>query len=134
MPGADATSESASAAWAVAARASIRRSIEVETAIDRDYATLASRVLALADRRVKRADVRGLTRLRDGVLDEDARLGGKRPQQLDALLATLNQKLDAGAAAAARARSVGAAGGNVPSLPPRDWRVGRRAPARREAA
>jgi hypothetical protein len=54
-------------------------------------------VLAQAERRVKRADVRGLTRLRDRVLDEDARLGGKRPQQLDALLATVNQKLDAAA-------------------------------------
>jgi hypothetical protein len=90
-----ADAESASAAWAVAARERIKKSIEVETAIDRDYATLASRVLTQADRRVKRADVRGLTRLRDRVLDEDARLGGKRPQQLDALLATLNQKLDA---------------------------------------
>jgi hypothetical protein len=90
-----AAAESASAAWAVAARASIRKSIEAEVAIDRDYATLASRVLAQADRRVKRADVRGLTRLRDRVLDEDARLGGKRPQQLDALLATLNLRLDA---------------------------------------
>jgi hypothetical protein len=90
-----ADAESASAAWAVAARERIRRSIELETAIDRDYATLSSRVLAQAERRVKRADVRGLTRLRDRVLDEDARLGGKRPQQLDALLATLNQKLDA---------------------------------------
>jgi hypothetical protein len=88
-------SESAGAAWAVAARESIKRSIEAEVAIDRDYATLASRVLTMADRRVKRADVRGLTRLRDRVLDEDARLGGKRPQQLDALLATLNQRLDA---------------------------------------
>ena len=87
--------ESGSAAWAVAARASIRKSIEAETAIDRDYASLATRILTVADRRVKRADVRGLTRLRDRVLDEDARLGGKRPQQLDALLATLNQKLDA---------------------------------------
>ena len=79
----------------MAARASIRKSIETETAIDRDYASLATRILTVADRRVKRADVRGLTRLRDRVLDEDARLGGKRPQQLDALLATLNQKLDA---------------------------------------
>lgn len=90
-----ADAESASAAWAVAARERIRKSIEVETAIDRDYATLASRVLAQADRRVKRADVRGLTRLRDRVMDDDARLGRKRPQQLDALLATLTQKLDA---------------------------------------
>ena len=79
----------------MAARERIRRSIEAETAIDRDYATLSSRVLAQAERRVKRADVRGLTRLRDRVLDEDVRLGGKRPQQLDALLATLNQRLDA---------------------------------------
>jgi hypothetical protein len=93
--GAAADAESASAAWAVAARARIRKSIEAEVAIDRNYATLANRVLAQADRRVKRADVRGLTRLRDQVLDEDARLGGKRPQQLDALLATLNQRLDA---------------------------------------
>ena len=81
--------------WAVAARARIRQSIEAEAAIDRDYATLASRVLARAERRVRRADVRGLTRLRDDVLKQDARLGGKRPQQLDALLATLDQRLDA---------------------------------------
>lgn len=87
--------ESASAPWALTAREQIRKSIEAETAIDRDYASLASRVLTQADRRVKRADVRGLTRLRDQVLDADARLGGKRPQQLDALMATLNQRLDA---------------------------------------
>jgi hypothetical protein len=90
-----ADAESASGTWAVAARERIRLSIEAEAAIDRSYATLASRVLAQAERRVKRADVRGLTRLRDHVLDEDARLGGKRPQELDALLATLNQRLDA---------------------------------------
>jgi hypothetical protein len=83
------------AVWAVAARERIRRSIEVEAATDRAYAALASRVLARADGRVKRADVRGLTRLRDHVLDQDARLGGKRPQQLDALLATLDRRLDA---------------------------------------
>jgi hypothetical protein len=93
--GAAAAAESGGAAWAIAARERIRRSIEVEAATDREYATLASRVLARADRRAKRADVRGLTRLRDHVLDQDTRLGGKRPQQLDALLATLNQKLDA---------------------------------------
>jgi hypothetical protein len=93
--GSAADAEAGGAAWAVAARASIRRSIEAEAATDRAYATLASRVLARADRRMKRADVRGLTRLRDQVLDRDARLGGKRPQQLDALLATLNQRLDA---------------------------------------
>jgi hypothetical protein len=87
--------ESASAPWALTAREQIRKSIETETAIDRDYASLASRVLVRADRRVRRADVRGLTRLRDEVLDADARLGGKRPQQLDALMATLNQRLDA---------------------------------------
>jgi hypothetical protein len=87
--------EAGGAEWAIAARASIRRSIEAEAAIDRDYAALASRVLARADRRMRRADVRGLTRLRDEVLKRDARLGGKRPQQLDALLETLNQRLDA---------------------------------------
>jgi hypothetical protein len=87
--------EAGGAEWAIAARASIRRSIEAEAAIDRDYAALASRVLARADRRMRRADVRGLTRLRDDVLKRDARLGGKRPQQLDALLETLNQRLDA---------------------------------------
>jgi hypothetical protein len=85
----------AGAEWATAARASIRRSIEVEADIDRGYATLASRVLARADRRVRRADVRGLTRLRDDVLKQDARMGGKRPEQLNALLETLNQRLDA---------------------------------------
>jgi hypothetical protein len=93
--GAVAGAEAGSAAWATAARERIRQSIEAEAATDRAYATLATRVLARADGRMKRADVRGLTRLRDHVLDQDVRLGGKRPQQLDALLATLDQRLDA---------------------------------------
>jgi hypothetical protein len=91
----DAHASSRLETWAISARRRIRETLELETATDRAYALLATRTLALADRRVRHADVRGLAKLRTDVLARNARLGGKRPQQLDALLATLDRRLEA---------------------------------------
>lgn len=51
--------------------------------------------LTASQQRAARADVRGLTRLRAKALARDERLGRRRPEQMQSLLATLEQRLDA---------------------------------------
>jgi hypothetical protein len=82
-------------AWAAPMRGRLRSEIEKETRADRAYADLVSTALASLQQRAARADVKGLTALRDKLLARDERLGRKRPEQMQALLATLDQRLDA---------------------------------------
>jgi hypothetical protein len=81
-------------AWAAPMRGRLRTEIEKETRTDRAYAELASTALSASQQRAARADVKGLTALRDRMLARDERLGRKRPEQMQALLATLDQRLD----------------------------------------
>lgn len=81
--------------WAETARARMRDTIETEVRADRAYASLTSRVLRLSESRSKRADVRGLAKLREEVVRRDARLGHARPEEIGSLLATLDRRLDA---------------------------------------
>jgi hypothetical protein len=83
------------AAWAGKARASMRATIEGELATDKIYASLTNEVVVIADKKARNADVRGLTKLRAETVSRDAKLGRRRPEQLQALLATLDQRLDA---------------------------------------
>jgi hypothetical protein len=73
----------------VAAR--LREEREVEIA----YARLASTAGAVASRRAAQADVRSVERLIARVRHDDARLGQKRPARVAALLAALQDRLDA---------------------------------------
>jgi hypothetical protein len=94
---ASAAMESASApkAWVGSMRGRLRGEIEKEVRTDRAYAELATRLLGASRQQAARADVKGLTALREKATARDARLGRKRPEQMQALLATLDQRLDA---------------------------------------
>ncbi len=81
-------------AWASPLRTRVNESIAAEQRIDRDYASLSRDTLRVADRQAKAADVRGVERLLSRVMQEDQRLGTRRPQQVAALLASLDAKLD----------------------------------------
>jgi hypothetical protein len=52
-------------------------------------------MLPIADRRARLGDVRGLERLMTRIHQRDAALGGKRPESLGALIAAVEEKLDA---------------------------------------
>jgi len=69
--------------------------IAEEQRIDELYARLRTAVLADAAGYASRADVRGLEQLRQKVRDEDAKLGGKRRDDLAGVIATLESHLDA---------------------------------------
>jgi hypothetical protein len=90
-----APAETAGGTWASAARVRIRATLEGEARLDRAYAAMTSAAIGQADRKARDADVRALTKIRAAVLSRDAKLGRQRPEQLDALLATLDQRLDA---------------------------------------
>ena len=81
--------------WVLAKRAEVEAAISVELRIDQSYRSMTGSVLKLADRRAKAADVRGVERLLAYVLQQDAQLGGKRPEAVTALVAAVEEKLDA---------------------------------------
>jgi hypothetical protein len=81
--------------WATAARVEAETAIRVEKRIDRSYQSLTSRLVALANRRARLADVRGLERLLRSIPQRDATLGVKRPEAVTALVAAIEEKLDA---------------------------------------
>ncbi|NUR54540.1 MAG: hypothetical protein HOQ29_08840 [Acidobacteria bacterium] len=83
------------APWVGSLRARTSGLIAAEERTDRDYASLTRDTLRNADRRTRQADVRGVERLITRALDEDRRLGNRRPQEVASLLASLDAKLDA---------------------------------------
>lgn len=82
-------------AWAASMKAKVDAALSVEERIDKDYASLTARFVGAADRYAQAANVRGVERLQQRVLAEDDRLGRHRPQEMAALLASLDAKLDA---------------------------------------
>lgn len=88
------------ASWATRVRAAALGTISSDRAVDAAYRKLAVTMLDRAAARARAADVRGLERLRADTLKADARLGGKRPAQVRALLAAI----DAGAESTRRLR------------------------------
>ncbi|PYR88871.1 MAG: hypothetical protein DMF84_26380 [Acidobacteria bacterium] len=82
------------ATWSGSLRARVSAAIAGEERTDRDYATLSRDVLRTADRRARDADVRGVARLLSRVLQDDQRLGNRRPQAIASLLASLDARLD----------------------------------------
>ncbi len=81
--------------WATATRVEAETAIRVEKRIDRSYQSLTSRLVALANRRARLADVHGLERLLRSIPQRDATLGVKRPEAVTALVAAIEEKLDA---------------------------------------
>ena len=88
--------------WYSSTRKDLARRVGREHELDRAYADLASRALRDAREREQDADVAGLEQLAARVQREDARLGYRRPETMQTLLASL-------AAAAAGAREKRAA-------------------------
>jgi hypothetical protein len=76
-------------------RASALSGIADEQRIDGQYTRLRTLTLAEATRHAGAADVRGIERLRKRVLEQDAKLGGRRPQDVAGVIATLDAHLDA---------------------------------------
>jgi hypothetical protein len=65
-----------------------------ERRLDAAYADLRTTTLTAATRSAARADVRGIERLRSAVRAADDKLGNKRPGEVEALLATLDEQLE----------------------------------------
>jgi hypothetical protein len=77
----------------------LRRSAEVqiqeEQLVDTHYRDLSRRLMASATYAASRARVRDVERVLDRIPREDARLGKRRPEAIDALRASVQDRLDA---------------------------------------
>jgi hypothetical protein len=80
--------------WAKLVRGRAEDMLDEERRLDTAYTQLRTSTLTAATRSVARADVRGIERLRGAVREADARLGAKRPADVESLLATLDAKLE----------------------------------------
>lgn len=76
--------------WAEQVRRGVTGEIDSETRVAREYAELRTTVLQRSARAGRRGDLREFERLRAKVREEDARLGRRRPEEVAALLATLD--------------------------------------------
>ena len=81
--------------WIAATTAAAEQTIEAELRIDRAYQSLSKRMLRLADQRARVANVRGLENLVGLVRSRDEALGYARPDEVNSLLAEIEEKLDA---------------------------------------
>lgn len=84
-----------SAAWAAGIRDAAASELDAELRTTGAYADLSTRMMAAADVRAKAADVNGIQTLIKRVDGEDERLGRRRPQEIAALMAMLDLRLDA---------------------------------------
>ena len=73
----------------------IARTIKAETRIERSYAELTAAVSKRAAEAAAQADVRGVQRALSELSRGDAKLGGRRPDQINALVEHVNLQLDA---------------------------------------
>lgn len=81
--------------WVASSRAVAEEALREELATESAYATLRTRVLARARTAAARADVRGVERAIATLRKGDARLGARRPDAVQAMLAALEEQLDA---------------------------------------
>jgi hypothetical protein len=81
--------------WVSATRARAMAALEVERRVDRAYAALAARTLKTIDQSTRAGDVRRLVDTRARLVERDRALGGRRPDQIQSLLDTIDEKLDA---------------------------------------
>lgn len=91
----DRDSEDLPADWAAKTRAETEAAIATELRTDKLYQTLTTRMLRAADVRARLADVRGVERVIAGIRQQDQELGGSRPDAVTALVAAVEEKLDA---------------------------------------
>lgn len=83
------------ARWAREARSRVRRQISREHRVTRAYARLRTWMLEKTSRLLALADVRGLMRVREDVQKRDARLAHARPDEMQAMLGTVDARLEA---------------------------------------
>jgi hypothetical protein len=88
-PGSNITSDDAAAV-----KRSLESQLHEETQIDARYTRLSERLIGGASRAAARASVSDVERMLDLVDAEDARLGGKRPELVQALRTTLSAQLE----------------------------------------
>jgi hypothetical protein len=81
--------------WIAATAAAAEQAIEAELRTDRAYQSLSQRMLRLADQRARAANVRGVERLEALVRSQDDALGNVRPDEVNSLIAAIEEKLDA---------------------------------------
>ena len=86
--------------WAERMRHTVTGDLEHEARIERSYDDLRTRTLEAAGRLAAKGQTWDFERLREKVKDEDRRLGGQRPADMAALLATID--MQAATAAATR--------------------------------
>ena len=95
MAGIDRGRPSLPEAWATATRLEAEMAMRAEQRIDQSYRSLSTALLAQANRRATIADVRGLEALLRSIPQRDHALGGRRPETVSSLVATIQDKLDA---------------------------------------
>ena len=76
-------------------KASATSAIARELEIDRVYRRLETEMIRLADERARAADVRGVQQLLAQVKASDEALGGYRPDSVNSILASVEERLDA---------------------------------------
>lgn len=81
--------------WIAATTTAAEQAIEAELRIDRSYQSLTKRMLRLADQRARAANVRGVERLEAQIRSRDDALGRVRPDEVNSLIAAIEEKLDA---------------------------------------
>ena len=81
--------------WVTATRVETENAIETLLQIERRYQSLTTQIMDLANRQARLGDVRGLERIIAQIHERDAALGGSRPDAVNALVAAVEDKLDA---------------------------------------
>ncbi|HTV03415.1 MAG TPA: hypothetical protein VMF13_22885, partial [Luteitalea sp.] len=81
--------------WARQQRRDVERQIRREHGVSRTYARLRDWMLEKSAALLAVADVRGLMRVRETLVERDVRLDRQRPAEVASLLATLDVRLDA---------------------------------------
>ncbi len=82
-------------AWRRLAKASAEATLKAELEVERRYQELSESMLRSSERAAARADVRGVERTIRSLEQRDRRLGRRRPDHVQALLAALGDRLDA---------------------------------------
>ena len=81
--------------WMVSLKGRVSLALGAEERIEKSYSLLSADLVRTADRFARQADVKGVLSLQQRALHEDDRLGRQRPQEMAALMASLDVKLDA---------------------------------------
>jgi len=81
--------------WAGTAKADATRALKEELQVTRAYTDLRTKALDRASHAAARADVRGVERTLAETRKRDVQLGGRRPDDMIAVIAALEERLDA---------------------------------------